>query len=181
MHRHSSHLYFILYTSVTIAIIHRSSSYLPRTQYPFNQSGQIPTPPSIIVCTYYLCINVDPNPLIIIPVFLLWRTHHRALVEVSSKFRWVLVCSRISCFILTHFWRVKWFTSMCMALYIRFLGFYIIISAVLSHNNFVCPCIENTRSSRVEEIHFSYLDPEATVINSASVEIVDSVACILIF
>ena len=57
-----------------------------------------------------------------------------------------------------------------------FLGFFIIISAVLSENNFVGPFLDNTISSRMEEIYFAYLAPETEAINSASIDIVTTVA-----
>ena len=68
---------------------------------------------------------------------------------------------------------------MCLALYDGFLDFSVIIAAVLSYNNFVGPCIENTRSSRMEEIYFSALYPETAAINSDPAELVATVTCIL--
>ena len=67
-----------------------------------------------------------------------------------------------------------------MALYVSYLEFDILISSVLSHNNFVGPYLEDTSSSMMEEIYFEALAPETAAINSASIEIVASVACSLL-
>ena len=69
---------------------------------------------------------------------------------------------------------------MCRDLHVGFLKFSIIISVVLSHNKFVGPCLENPRSSRMENIYFVALAPETAAINSSSVHIVATVACILL-
>ena len=66
---------------------------------------------------------------------------------------------------------------MCLALSVGFLEFAIIIAAVLSQNNFVGPFLENSSSSRMEDIYFSYLALETVAINLASVELVPNVAC----
>ena len=90
---------------------------------------------------------------------LLRRTHPRYLVEVSSKFRLVLVYSMVTCFSSTHSLREKCCTPMFLSLSVGFLEFYTIIGALFSHNNFVNTCIESPRSSNMEDISFSVLDP----------------------
>ena len=69
---------------------------------------------------------------------------------------------------------------MCRALSIVFFEFYIIIAALLSHNNFVGTCLENQIYSSMEDINYEALSPETVAINSASVELVDNVDCILL-
>ena len=54
---------------------------------------------------------------------------------------------------------------MCISLSVGFLEFVITISAVLSHNYFVGPCLDNPSSSRMEEIYFEALAPETAAIN----------------
>ena len=69
---------------------------------------------------------------------------------------------------------------MCLSLFVPFLNFVIIISAVLSQNNFSGTFLENHISSRMEEIYFSALDPDTAAMNSASFGIVATVGCILL-
>ena len=57
----------------------------------------------------------------------------------------------------------------------------IIIASVLSQNNFVVNCLENTISSRMEDTYFAALSLGNAAINSALVELVDIVACSLLF
>ena len=103
------------------------------------------------------------------------------MVEVSAKFRLVLMCLRITFFSSTYSWKGKFFKSMCLALFVGLLEFSVIITAVLSQNIFLVTCLENPRSCRMKEIYFSYLAPETVDIYSASVEIVDNVDSSLIW
>ena len=69
---------------------------------------------------------------------------------------------------------------MSLALSVGLLEFSIIIAEVLSQNNFVGPSIDNTISSRMEEIYFEAWALENVAINPASVELLDTVACSLL-
>ena len=114
--RASTCLYLLLNNSVTLVIIHRSSSCLTDMQYLVNHIVQLFTSPSAVVCTYYLCMNVDPYSPIIMLVCQLWRTH--------SRCRWVLMCSRITYSRSTHSWSRKFCVSILFAPFCWFIGIF---------------------------------------------------------